>query len=250
MSTHVTAAYALAVLGFVVGVALAARLATVDDVDVDRGKFAYLLIIPGFAGLSYVLMALNVGVITVGSETIVLPRYVDWLVTTPLLVGYVGHVAGAPRRWIAGVMAADAAMIVTGAVATVTSGPTKWAFFAVSGTFHLSLFYVLYRVFPTYAQKFAKRRGLFKLLQNHVGLLWLAYPLVWVVGASGLGYVSAAGISLVVAYLDVVAKVPYVYFVWNRRYAFDRDAAEAAVGSTPERPSAGTGAGGTPTADD
>jgi len=248
MSTHVTAAYALAVLGFVVGVALAARLATVDDADTERGKFAYLLIIPGFAGLMYILMALDVGVVTVGSETIVVPRYVDWLVTTPLLVGYVGYVAGAPGRWIAGVMAADAAMIATGGVATVTTGPTKWVFFAASAAFHLSLFYVLYGVFPTYARQFAKRRGLFDLLQNHVGLLWLAYPLVWLVGAPGLGYVSAAGVSLVVAYLDVVAKVPYVYFVWNRRDSFDRDAAEAMVGAAADPVSAS--AGGASVADD
>lgn len=248
MSTHITAAYALAVLGFVVGVALAARLATVDDVDVDRGKFASLLIIPGFAGLMYILMAVDVGVVTIGSETIVVPRYVDWLVTTPVLVGYVGYVAGAPRKWIAGVMAADAGMIAAGAVATVTTGPTKWAFFAISAGFHLSLFYVLYRVFPTYARKFAKRRGLFKLLQNHVGLLWLAYPLVWLVGAPGLGYVSAAGVSLIITYLDVVAKVPYVYFVWNRRFSFERDAAGARVEGVAEP--APTGAGGTPTADD
>jgi sensory rhodopsin len=247
VSIHVTAAYVLAVLGFVVGVALAARLATLDDIDVDRGKFAYLLIIPGFAGLMYVLMALDIGVLTVGSETIVLPRYVDWVVTTPLLVGYAGYVAGAPRKYIAGVMAADAGMIAAGAVATVTTGPTKWAFFAISAAFHLSLFYVLYRVFPRYARHFAKRRGLFTLLQNHVGLLWLAYPVVWLVGAPGFGYISAAAVSLTITYLDVVAKVPYVYFVWNRRYSFDRDAAEAAVEAAADPAPAGTG--GTP-ADD
>ena len=101
-------------------------------------------------------------------------------------------------------------------------------------------------MFPRYVGGFAKRRGLFKLLQNHVGLLWLAYPLVWLVGASGLGYVSAVGVSLIVAYLDVVAKVPYVYFVWNRRYSFDRDAAEAAV----ETPDPAPATGGAPTADD
>ena len=246
MTASVTAAYALAVVGFVVGVGIAARLATADDVDTDRGKFAYLLIIPGFAGLSYVVMALNLGTVTIGSETIVVPRYVDWLVTTPLLVGYVGYVAGAPRKWIAAVMAADAAMILTGGVATVTTGVTKWALFAVSGTFHLSLFYVLYRVFPRFVGGFAKRRALFKLLQNHVGLLWIAYPLVWLVGASGLGYVSAVGVSLIIAYLDVVAKVPYVYFVWNRRYSFDRDDAEATAGSPGPAPATG----GAPTADD
>lgn len=245
MSTHVTAAYWLAVLGFVLGVVLAARLATASDADADRGAFAYLLIIPGFAGLMYVLMALDIGVVTVGSEAIVVPRYVDWLVTTPVLVGYVGYVAGAPRRWIAGAMAADAAMILTGGVATITTGPTKWAFFAVSGGFHLSLLYVLYSVFQEYARAHAERRGLFKLLQNHVGLLWLAYPLVWVVGAPALGYVSAGGISLIVVYLDVVAKVPFIYFVWNRRFSFNSDAAADAVDSASDP----APAGGTP-ADD
>jgi sensory rhodopsin len=224
MTTHVTATYALAVLAFVGGVGLAARLATASDADTERGKFATLLVIPGFAGLMYVLMALGVGTVTVGENTLVVPRYVDWLVTTPVLVGYVGYVAGAPRRWIAGVMAADAAMIVTGAAATLMSPPGNWLLFAVSGAFHLSLFAVLYRVFPQYAKKHSKRRGLFKLLQNHVGLLWLAYPLVWLVGAPGLGYTSAAGVSLVIVYLDVVAKVPYIYFIWNRRHSFDRGA--------------------------
>ena len=245
MSTHVAVAYWLAVLGFVFGTALAARLATASDADADRGAFAYLLIIPGFAGLMYVLMALDIGVVTVGSEAIVVPRYVDWLVTTPVLVGYVGYVAGAPRRWIAGAMAADAAMILTGGIATITTGPTKWAFFVVSGWFPLSLLYVLYSVFQGYARAHAERRGLFKLLQNHVGLLWLAYPLVWVVGAPALGYVSAGGISLIVVYLDVVAKVPFIYFVWNRRFSFDSDAAASAVDSTSDP----TPAGGTP-ADD
>ena len=247
MSTHVAAAYALAVVGFVIGVGIVARLMTADDVDVDRGQFKYLLLIPGFAGLSYVVMALNLGTVTVGSETIVVPRYVDWLITTPLLVGYVGYVAGAPRKWIAGAMAADAAMIVAGGVATITTGPVKWAFFAVSGSFHLSLLYVLYRTFPAYARQYEQRRGLFKLLQNHVGLLWLAYPLVWLVGAPGLGYVSAAGISLVVAYLDVVAKVPFVYFIWNRRFCFDRDAGDEVTGTGAAISTSATG--GTP-ADD
>lgn len=228
MGMHVAVTYALAVVSFAVGTALAVRLAMTDDADADRGQFASLIVIPGFAGLMYAFMSLDIGTLTVGSQTIVVPRYVDWLVTTPVLVGYVGHVAGAPRRWIVGVMAADAAMIVTGSVATVLTGPGKWVMFAVSGAFHLSLFAVLYGVFPRYAADYSKRRGLFKLLQNHVGLLWLAYPLVWLAGASGLGFVTAAGVSLIVAYLDVVAKVPYVYFVWNRRHSFDQDAGRLA----------------------
>jgi sensory rhodopsin len=235
MSTHVTATYALVVLSFVAGTGLAVRLATADDVETDSGWFWSLAIIPGFAGLMYILMALDIGTITSGASDLVLPRYVDWVVTTPLLVGYVGYVAGAPRRWIGAVMAADAAMIVAGAGATVAAPPGKWVLFGVSGAFHLSLFAVLYGVFPRYLSGDSKRHGLFKLLQNHVGLLWLAYPLVWLVGDPGLGYVSVTGVSLIIAYLDVVAKVPYVYFIWSRRHSFgqkDRDVGQP----SPEEP--------------
>jgi len=228
MALSVTVSYGLAVVSFVVGVLLWARLMALDDVDTDRAGFKYLVVIPGFAGLAYLAMTFNIGTVTVGSETVVLPRYIDWLVTTPVLVGYVGYVAGAPRKWIGGVMLADALMILTGTVAAGIAPPGKWVFFGVSSIFHLSLFGVLYGVFPKYAAEHRKRRGLFQLLQNHVGLLWIAYPLVWVVGPSGVGYASATGIALIIAYLDVVAKVPYIYFIWNRRDSFDMDAASTA----------------------
>lgn len=239
METAVAVAYSLAVVSFAGGVALCWRLWSLDSVDTERGGFKYLFVIPGFAGLAYVAMALNIGTVTFGSETVVLPRYIDWLVTTPVLVGYVGYIAGAPRKWIWGVMAADALMIITGTVAAAIAPPGKWVFFAISSAFHLSLFGVLYGVFPKYAAEHRKRRGLFQLLQNHVGLLWIAYPLVWLVGPSGIGYTTATGVSLIIVYLDVVAKVPYVYFVWNRRYSFDTDA---------ENPSLATG--GAAVADD
>ncbi|MFB6084262.1 MAG: bacteriorhodopsin [Halorientalis sp.] len=230
MMDPVTVLYGLAILGFVAGVAIAYRLITENPDLAERGAFKYLMIIPAFAGLSYVVMFFDLGTLTVGGRTIVLPRYVDWLVTTPVLVGYVGFVAGAPRKWIIGLGLADAFMIATGAVATVTTGPVKWAFFAVSGLGHLSLLTILYTVLPRFLPAYHKRRSLFKLLQNHVGLLWLAYPVVWLVSPAGIGLMSGVGLALIVAYLDVVAKTPYVYFVYRNQRAFADP--EAAVGGT------------------
>jgi sensory rhodopsin len=181
---------------------------------------AALAIIPGFAGLSYVLMAVGVGTVTVGGTTVVGFRYVDWVVTTPLLIGFVGYVAGASRRAIAGVMIADALMIVAGLGATAADGTLKWALFAVSAIFHLSLFWYLYVAFPKMVPDDPERLGLFSLLKNHIGLLWLAYPLVWLAGPAGVGYATFVGTSLTYAFLDVLAKVPYVYFFYARRQVF------------------------------
>jgi|GEM_PF-1011818 Methyl-accepting chemotaxis protein len=81
----------------------------------------------------------------------------------------------------------------------------------------------IYRVFPSFTADHPQRRGLFKLLQNHIGLLWIGYPLLWLAGPGGFGLVTPVSFGLIIAYLDVVAKTPYVYFVWQRRDVFVTD---------------------------
>lgn len=239
----VSVLYGIAVLGFVVGSYIGWRLLTDDPDLAERGAFKYLLLIPTVAGVSYLLMLFDIGTVTVGEQTLVVPRYVDWLITTPVLVGYIGYIATAPRKWIVGLAVADALMIVTGGVATITTGLPQWIFLGASGLGHASLLGVLYFVLPQFVPDDPKRRGLFKLLQNHVGLLWLAYPTVWLFGPASFGLMSGVGLSLIIAYLDVVAKTPYLYFIWSNTRAFELDetveaddadaTAEDAPGSSP-----------------
>lgn len=237
----ITAAYAVSFGVLLCGVGVGLLLLTDRSADNNRGQFAWLLVIPGFAALSYALMLLEVGTVTVGDNTVYLFRYIDWIVTTPILVGYAGYVAGAPRKWIVGVGLADAGMIAVGLGAALTTGVASWVGFGVSAGFHLVLLGILYLVFPRYARTNPRRRRLFKILQNHVGLLWIAYPVIWLTSPAGLGYVSVVGTGMIIAYLDAVAKTPYVYFVWRERSAFTD---EGAAGTPEERPQVGESADG------
>jgi sensory rhodopsin len=232
MTGAVTGAYWLAAVAFLVGVGITAALYAKLEGSGARVRLAALAVIPGFAGLSYVGMALGIGTVTIDGAELVGLRYVDWIVTTPLLVGFIGYVAGASRRAIGGVMIADALMIAFGAAAVVTGGTLKWALFAASSLFHVSLFAYLYVVFPRGIPDDPMQKGLFSLLKNHVGLLWLAYPFVWLMGPAGIGFTTAVGAALTYAFLDVLAKVPYVYFFYARRQAFMdvTDSREAAKG--------------------
>lgn len=222
---EITVAYSLSFLGLLVGIGIAIALLRDETVANDQGAFAWLLIIPGFAAFSYLMMSLDVGVINVGGNDVYLFRYLDWLVTTPILVGYAAYVAGAPRRWIVGVGVADALMIVIGAIAAVQTGIGTWIGFGISSAFHLVLLGILYTVLPQYANENRDRFRLFKILQNHVGLLWIAYPVIWLTSPAGIGAVSVAGTAMIIAYLDLVAKTPYVYFVWTEREAFSEQPA-------------------------
>jgi len=231
MTDPISVAYGAAAAAFVVGVAFAAVLYRSLDGSAHQNKLAALAVIPGFAGVSYVAMALGIGTVTVNGTEFVGFRYIDWIVTTPLLVGFVGYVAGASRRAIAGVMLADAMMIAVGAAAVLADGTLKWALFAVSGGFHLVLFAYLYLVFPKSFRTTRHNRGCSACLKTTSGCCGSRTP------SSGwpdrrIGFAGAVGISFTYVFLDVLAKVPYVYFFYARRQAF----ADIAVTETNDGP--------------
>lgn len=215
-----TLTLAVGTVGMLLGVGIWYALWT-SGAARERGAFAWLLVVPGAAAVAYALMALDVGTITVSGVAVPVPRYVDWLVTTPVLVGYAAYVAGASRRAITATVAVDAAMILVGWAGVVTQGSLRVAAFLLSSLCYVGLLYALYGVFPAAAtEQSGDRRRLFEVLQNHVGLLWVAYPVVWAAGPLGFGYVTTLGVTLLVTFMDVMAKTPYVYFVYVHRSAF------------------------------
>lgn len=202
------------------------------------GRFGFLLAIPAVAGISYVSMAFGGGEVLFQGYPVPIERYADWLITTPLLVGYAAYIAGMSRTWIIGAAVADALMIVFGGVAVALAPPGQWIGFAASALCHLSLLGVLYGILPSYAQEQpSERRRLARILQNHVGLLWLAYPIVWLFGP-GLQAISATAVGIVITFMDAVAKTPYVYFVYRARNVFEK--------AGPGAPAQGTAARETP----
>lgn len=234
MVTAETVSLSLGTLGMVVGAVIWYRLwAGSDATTRERGAFVWIAVIPGAAAVAYALMALNVGFISVGGVEVPVPRYVDWLLTTPVLIGYAAHAAGASRRTIGWIVAVDVAMIAIGWAGVVTTGTTRLAAFSASSFCYLGLLYALYGVLPDVAaERSGPRRRLFEVLQNHVGLLWVTYPVVWAAGPLGFGYVETVGVTLLITFVDVMAKTPYVYFVSVHRSAFTDAAETATTGST------------------
>lgn len=214
-----TIVYAIGTFGLLLGTIPAIQLLGGDYKD---GRFGFLLAIPTVAALSYLSMAFGGGEVLFQGYPVPIERYADWLITTPILVGYTAYVAGMSRTWIIGAALADALMIVFGGVAVALAPPAQWIGFAASAFFHLALLGVLYGILPTYAQEQpSERRRLARILQNHVGLLWLAYPVIWLFGP-GLQLISATAVGIIITFMDVVAKTPYVYFVYRARTVFQK----------------------------
>lgn len=167
--------------------------------------------VTGVAALAYLAMALDFGVLSTPGGNLEVARYVDWLVTTPLLLLYLGLLARPPRRVLLGLIAVDVVIIAGGISAVVTSGTLSWALFGTAAVAYVALVYGLLVTLPRSASAETDRvRAVFGTLRNITVVLWTLYPVVWVLAPTGLGLLTNSTEMLVFVYLDVVSKVGFV----------------------------------------
>lgn len=210
-------------LGMLVGVVVVGWLLRDDTLDADAGKFRYLLIVPAFAALAYAMMTIGVGRVTVGGVDAEAARYLDWFVTTAVMVWYVGYVVDVERKWMLTAAVFDGLFIAGGWVATTTQGTVKWAAFAGACLAFAATMYVLFRVYPQNAGEMTpERERLFLRLRNQSSVIWLVYPVVWLASGAGYGLVSTLGSVMLFTFLDVASKVPYTWVVYEHRGVFSR----------------------------
>jgi len=143
-------------------------------------------------------------------------RYIDWVITTPLLLLDLLLTAALPWPTILFVLLVDEVMIVCGLVGALTASSYKWAYFTFG---MVALFYILW-VLLFEARKHSLRMDRFqpgagKLVSKAyvrcgvlTAFLWLLYPIAW--GLSEGGNVIAPDSEAVFyGILDVLAKVGF-----------------------------------------
>ena len=203
--------------------------------------YATLAGVTGIAAVAYVFMGLGLGSIPSPSGDLPVARYVDWLLTTPLLLLYLGLLARPSRRVIGTLVAIDVVVIAGGIVAAATTGIVSWAAFGVASVAYLGLVYGLLVKLPQSASAEHDRvRAVFGTLRNITVVLWTLYPVVWLLAPSGLGLLTPSTEMLVFVYLDFVSKVGFVVVAVAGADALaylDSDAVDPLLdGETPAEP--------------
>lgn len=195
------AGMALGALGLAFGFRLVPRS--------NRRRYSILVAVPLIAVGAYALMALDIGAIeTETGETIFAFRYLDWLLTTPLHVLYLGLLAGVARGTIARAMGLMGATIALGFGGAVLAPPLKWVLFAAGSLAFAGVVYDAFTSFDEAAQG-DPALGVFRKLRAFVVVLWLIYPVIWVLAPVGFGMMQIDTSALVISYLDVVSKVGF-----------------------------------------
>lgn len=145
-------------------------------------------------------------------------RYIDWFVTTPLIILDLMLTAGMPWPTILFVILADWIMIVCGLVGALVRSIYKWGYFAF-GCF--ALLYILYHLVWE-SRRNALRYGTdvhrtFVICGALTALVWICYPVAWGVSEGG-NVIAPDSEAVFYGILDLVAKVVFgALLIWRHR---------------------------------
>lgn len=224
----------IGVLGFVAATAYFLYLNSQAPAG-SRYFFIITATITGVAGFSYLVMATGAGSTLINGERVFYWfRYVDWLITTPLLLLDLALLALASvqrnLRLIAALMGLDVFMILTGLLAgSRASGFGRGFWFLVSLAAMIVLLYLLWtRLFASAADQSQSVQAIFRTLALLTIVLWSLYPVVWLLGTEGFGAVGSATEVLLFLILDFLAKIAFGFLLLTNRQALtDVGAAQA-----------------------
>jgi len=135
-------------------------------------------------------------------------RYVDWSVTTPLLLLDLALLAGISGGHIVIALVADIIMILTGLFAAFGNEgtPQKWGWYAIACIAYLVVIWILAVHGRGKAQaKGGKVGSFFTAIAGFTLVIWTVYPIIWGI-ADGSRNMSVDQEIIAYAVLDVLAK--------------------------------------------
>jgi bacteriorhodopsin len=149
-------------------------------------------------------------------------RYLDWVITTPLLlIGLLGVGLAAVKEGgealrqrsglVAGVIGADILMILTGLFGALSlDDGHKYTWFVVSCLFFLGVLVVIWGpVRASAAAQGGATAALYNKLLVILTVLWFVYPVLWILGTEGTSTISLDTEVAVFAVIDLLAKVGF-----------------------------------------
>lgn len=181
--------------------------------------------VPFIAATAYLAMFMGIGTIVKPDGAITyVARYLDWSVTTPILLAGLAMVALHARTrtgeaaglggYLTALIVLDVLMIVAGLVSSLAIFPAvKWIWYAWSCAAFLGVLFLLWLPLRARANEggaalaVAYTRNLLFLT-----VVWFLYPLVFLVSPEGIGAITDTASVWAILVLDVVAKVVYAFF--------------------------------------
>jgi bacteriorhodopsin len=168
--------------------------------------------ITAIASVLYIAMVMGQGQGTFDGNTTYWVRYVTWFLSTPLLLLELSHLGKNRMATVGSLIGANAAMIATGFVATISPRPINYVWYLVSCGFYVGTAILLLGKYRTEAiSNYPGKVGVqaFNVLLTVHIVTWTAYPVVWILAGTGLGLLSPGLEAMFYTILDIVTKVGF-----------------------------------------
>ncbi len=203
----------------------------------SRHFFVITAIITGVAGFFYLTMATGSTSTLIEGRIFYFGRYIDWVITTPLLL--LDLTLLALPNWrrniglIAGLIALDVFMILTGLLAgQSTSEFARGFWFIVSTAAMVVLLYLVYtQLFASAQSQPGSVQQVFRTLAILTIVLWSLYPIVWLLGTEGFNAVGSTVEVFLFLILDILAKIGFGFLLLTNREALSQAGGGAAQAS-------------------
>ena len=203
-----------------------------------EGSWYFFIItaaITGVAAFFYLTMSTGATSGLIEGRIFYWGRYLDWVITTPLLLLDLALLALASWRsnvgLIAGLIAIDVFMVLTGlqAGSSLTAfGKGFW--FIVSIVALIVLLYLVYtRLSAAAASRPNSVQSTFRTLVLLTIILWSCYPIVWLLGSWGFGAANSTVEVFLFLILDFLSKIGFGYLLLTNRQTLSDAAGGARV---------------------
>jgi bacteriorhodopsin len=196
--------------------------------------------IPVWSGAAYLAMTFGQGKTEAFGQTAHWARYVDWVVTTPLLLLALAFTAlhetkdkGRHATLVAGLLAADVFMILTGLVADLSPYPLRYLWYALGCAALLVILAVVWGPLRRVAESSSPGLGrVYRRVAGLLAVLWIGYPLFWIIGPSGLRLIEQSTETALFVVWPIMSKVGWsLVDLVSLRSLHAPDGAPAARGS-------------------
>ncbi|KAI1502785.1 hypothetical protein F5X99DRAFT_142461 [Biscogniauxia marginata] len=141
-------------------------------------------------------------------------RYIDWSLTTPLLLLDLSFLAGLDGASILVTVVSDVIMILTGLFAAFSRDQAQgWGWYAFACIAYLNIVYQIgYKGRHAVSTKDTKTKAFFGSISLFTLVLWTAYPIVWGI-ADGARKFNVDGEIIAYAVLDILAKPVFGFWL-------------------------------------
>ncbi|WP_226584087.1 bacteriorhodopsin [Halobacillus litoralis] len=156
-------------------------------------EYFLAITIPLWSGAAYLAIAFGQGVLKQSERTVYFARYLDWVVTTPLLLLALGltamiYVDKKNKTLLVTLVSLDVFMILTGLIADFSTGFIKYIWYTLGVIALLLILYIVWfplrRIADTFGHKLSVH---YRRCAAYLTCFWVLYPTAWLLGPSGVG---------------------------------------------------------------